>query len=369
MFNGTGACMSWYEASESGVAGQTSGANQACYDYHLAVAAGSAANPALQRAHCQHAAGAADGNGVAPCVGNISTNGTAASNFCDQFNTTCTSLPSIENCIGWYSGQPVGVAGQKSGGTQSCYDYHLAVAVGTGDSASVHCFHATGRIDPCSGDEPAVVVDDAYNFCFSYMETCAGATQFSDMGSCITWYSSSDVGIQGQKDGSTQSCYAYHLAVASGISLASSAPSSDDDGGSSGATAAAVIIVLLLLVAAVVGYIYRDTIAVKIGLRSAHRKHGHQAHVSNPATAAAYELETTASTEEEKPAMPSRPPMPQRPTAKSGSRPDIPARPEQPTVVDFSEPPVPVERQNATPRRAPPRRAAPRLERDESSEI
>ena len=58
-------CVDWYNAADAGTAGDTEGATQACYDYHLGVAASDTdADPAngIYSVHCEHAAGAA------PCV-------------------------------------------------------------------------------------------------------------------------------------------------------------------------------------------------------------------------------------------------------------------------------------------------------------
>ena len=59
-------CVDWYSAAEAGTEGDSSGATQACYDYHLDVASGVEDQGEID-AHCSHAVGAADSGGNAPC--------------------------------------------------------------------------------------------------------------------------------------------------------------------------------------------------------------------------------------------------------------------------------------------------------------
>ena len=65
-WSATTACEDWYNAAEAGADGDTSGATQSCYEYHLAAAA-NAEDQAGVDMHCAHARGEADSNGNAPC--------------------------------------------------------------------------------------------------------------------------------------------------------------------------------------------------------------------------------------------------------------------------------------------------------------
>jgi hypothetical protein len=59
---GAASCVDWYNAAEPGTPGSTSGASQACYEYHLTAAMGdSTADPSTGNysMHCDHASGAA----------------------------------------------------------------------------------------------------------------------------------------------------------------------------------------------------------------------------------------------------------------------------------------------------------------------
>ena len=61
------ACEDWYEASTAGTEGDTTGATQACYTYHLDVAAAQTEQGMIDM-HCAHALGVADADGNAPCT-------------------------------------------------------------------------------------------------------------------------------------------------------------------------------------------------------------------------------------------------------------------------------------------------------------
>ena len=50
-------CVDWWAAAAAGTEGDTSGATQACYSYHLSVAQSSEGDDV--ELHCSHAAGAA----------------------------------------------------------------------------------------------------------------------------------------------------------------------------------------------------------------------------------------------------------------------------------------------------------------------
>ena len=116
-----------------GTEGDAAGATQACYDYHLDVAVSSG-----DTVHCDHAAGAA------PCVDEVEP--TAAEAFCSLFDDTCGAWDAGTDCVTWYDGAAAGTEGDTSGATQACYDYHLGVAVSSGDMT--HCDHAAGAA-PC----------------------------------------------------------------------------------------------------------------------------------------------------------------------------------------------------------------------------
>lgn len=59
-------CEDWYNAAEEGTQGDTTGATQSCYEYHLAAAANAEDQAGIDM-HCAHARGEADANGNAPC--------------------------------------------------------------------------------------------------------------------------------------------------------------------------------------------------------------------------------------------------------------------------------------------------------------
>ena len=118
-----------------------SGANQACYKYHLGVAESSEGDE--QAAHCAHALGLADADGNAPC-----TDPEPAS-FCERYATACGEWPVEDTtCADWWAAAAPGEEGAMSGASQACYDYHLGVAEGLeGDEQAAHCAHALGLED------------------------------------------------------------------------------------------------------------------------------------------------------------------------------------------------------------------------------
>jgi hypothetical protein len=207
-------CEVWYNAADMGNPADTSGASQACYDYHLGVAAAdTSADPAngSYSVHCEHAAG------VSVCVDG-STEPTAAEAFCSLFTDTCGAWEGSATCEDWYNAADVGASTDTSGATQGCYDYHLSVAAG--DSAadpangvySTHCEHAAG-LAVCVDPEPTA----AEAFCSLFTDTC-GAWEGS--ATCEDWYNAADAGNEGDTSGATQGCYDYHLSVAAGDTTA-----------------------------------------------------------------------------------------------------------------------------------------------------
>ena len=60
-------CAEWWAAAVAGEEGATEGASQACYTYHLEVAATMEEGP-MRDAHCAHSVGGTDAEGNAPCT-------------------------------------------------------------------------------------------------------------------------------------------------------------------------------------------------------------------------------------------------------------------------------------------------------------
>ncbi len=148
-WDGAASCVDWYNAADAGTEGDTSGASQACYDYHLGAAAGDTdADPAngVYSMHCDHAAGAA------PCVDEEPP--TAAEAFCELWGNTCGTWEGAASCVDWYNAADAGTEGDTSGASQACYEYHLGAAAGDTDADpangmySMHCDHAAGAA-PC----------------------------------------------------------------------------------------------------------------------------------------------------------------------------------------------------------------------------
>ncbi|MGC6417066.1 MAG: hypothetical protein ACON3Z_08100 [Bradymonadia bacterium] len=61
-------CADWWAAAAPGDEGAMSGASQACYTYHLGVAAMQEEGSDMRAAHCAHSIGQADTDGNAPCT-------------------------------------------------------------------------------------------------------------------------------------------------------------------------------------------------------------------------------------------------------------------------------------------------------------
>lgn len=66
-WSGAVPCEEWFNAAPVGAQGDTDGATQGCYTYHLGLAALSG-DPEVILAHCAHAVGGADAAGDAPCT-------------------------------------------------------------------------------------------------------------------------------------------------------------------------------------------------------------------------------------------------------------------------------------------------------------
>ena len=110
-------CAADYMALAAGSSGDTSGDTAACREYHLGVAM--TTDPDV---HCPHAG--PDGGGV--CVG--------PETFCPTYQATCvdTGLSSAyADCVSDVSNLAAGTAGDTSGNTAACRDYHLGVALTT----------------------------------------------------------------------------------------------------------------------------------------------------------------------------------------------------------------------------------------------
>jgi hypothetical protein len=144
-------CEEWYNAAETGTEGDSTGASQSCYDYHLSVAVtDTEADPSngVFSMHCDHASGAA------PCV---EEEPTAAEAFCSLFTDTCGEWGAMTGCEDWYNAADAGTDGDTTGASQACYDYHLSVAATDTDADpsngvfSMHCDHASGDA-PCNNE-------------------------------------------------------------------------------------------------------------------------------------------------------------------------------------------------------------------------
>ena len=141
---GETSCVEWYNAAAEGEEGATSGASQACYEYHLEVAQSvdSGVDPTGTQLHCLHAAGGY------PCQ-ESETDG-----FCETYEAFCGEWAGETSCQDWYQASTPGPVNATTGASQACYNYHLNVAVQTyleGDEEGValHCGHAMGE-DPCT---------------------------------------------------------------------------------------------------------------------------------------------------------------------------------------------------------------------------
>lgn len=175
----------------AGTPGDTNGATRACLDYHLDAANGTAGS---NNTHCGHA------SGDPPCGVPASTK------FCAEYGATCPNaalpLNDYDYCRAAYNATPFGTAGDTSGATQACLEYHLEAAV---TAPSTHCPHAGGAA-PCG-------VDATSTFCAAYSTICPSSTAFPN-GTCATKFAALPVGVTGATSGATQACYEYHLGAA-----------------------------------------------------------------------------------------------------------------------------------------------------------
>ena len=186
-------CGDWWTAAAAGTEGDTEGATQACYWYHLGVAQ-SMETEEDTALHCGHAMG------EAPCVNPEPT-------FCETWVATCGEWTADTSCADWWTAAAAGTDGDTSGATQACYTYHLDVAqtMETEEDTALHCGHAMGEA-PCVDPEPT--------FCETWVATCGEWTADT---SCADWWTAAAAGTDGDTSGATQACYMYHLGVAQGM--------------------------------------------------------------------------------------------------------------------------------------------------------
>ena len=141
-------CEDWWAAAAPGTEGDTTGASQGCYWYHLGVAQAQETEEDTMM-HCMHAAG------DAPCVDPEPT-------FCESWTATCGDWMMDTSCEDWWAAAAPGTEGDTTGATQACYEYHLEVAQAqeTEEDTMMHCMHAAGDA-PCVEPEPMSLYDTA----------------------------------------------------------------------------------------------------------------------------------------------------------------------------------------------------------------
>ena len=191
-----------------GSIGDTSGDTIACRQYHLDVAA--SASPEV---HCLHAS--PSGGGI--CVG--------PETFCANYKTTCvdTGLSSaFSSCTQHFTDLAQGSAGDTSGDTKVCREYHLGVAMTT--DPDVHCPHA--------GPDGGGVCVGPQTFCAQYQSTCVDAGLSSAYTDCAADYNAMTAGTGGDTSGDTAACREYHLGVAVTTDPSVHCPHAGPSGGS-----------------------------------------------------------------------------------------------------------------------------------------
>ena len=149
-------CPDWWAAAAPGTEGDSSGATQACYDYHLNVAT-TMTDQADIDMHCAHSMGGTDAMGAAPCT---DPEPTAAEAYCSLYENTCGAWSADTTCVDWYNNAPETGDTEGAGANQACYDYHLDVAATMTDQVDIdmHCAHSMGGTDamgaaPCTDPE------------------------------------------------------------------------------------------------------------------------------------------------------------------------------------------------------------------------
>ena len=247
-------CADWWAAAPAGEAGAAAGASQACYTYHLEVAASMTEQADIDM-HCAHALGMADMSGNAPCLGNIIevatgagfnllTAAVAAGQLTETLSTgeytvfapTDAAITTALETLGLTVEEFVGDADLLN----SVLTYHVvagsvpAADVVTMTSATTlqgsdimievvnDAVVLNGSVNVTATDVmasngiihviDAVLLPPAPTFCDSYMATC-GDWPVAET-SCADWWAAAEVGTEGDSTGATQACYSYHLNVA-----------------------------------------------------------------------------------------------------------------------------------------------------------
>jgi uncharacterized surface protein with fasciclin (FAS1) repeats len=246
-------CADWWAAAPAGEAGAAAGASQACYTYHLDVAASMTEQADIDM-HCAHSLGMADMSGTTPCLGNIievaGANGsfgllaaaveaaglteTLSTGEYTVFAPTDAAITTALETLGMTVTEFVGNTDLLT----SVLTYHvvegtvLAADVATMTSATT----LQGSDIMIAVVEGAVVLNGTVNvtmtdvmasngvihvidavlmpptFCDSYMAIC-GDWPVTET-SCADWWAAADMGAEDDTTGANQACYAYHLGVA-----------------------------------------------------------------------------------------------------------------------------------------------------------
>ncbi|MGB0591085.1 MAG: fasciclin domain-containing protein, partial [Myxococcota bacterium] len=253
-------CADWWAAAPAGEAGAATGASQACYTYHLDVAASMTEQADIDM-HCAHALGMADMSGNAPCLGNIIevasgagfnllTAAVAAGQLTETLSTgeytvfapTDAAITTALETLGLSVEEFVGDADLLN----SVLTYHvvagtvLASDVVTMTSATTlqgsdimievvdGAVVLNGSVNVTATDVMAsngiIHVIDAVllppaapetTFCDDYVATC-GEWPVAET-SCADWWAAAEMGTEGDTTGATQACYTYHLGVAASM--------------------------------------------------------------------------------------------------------------------------------------------------------
>jgi hypothetical protein len=77
--------------------------------------------------------------------------GAQAMGFCARYEAACGDWQSATPCAEWWAAAPVGDDDATTGASQTCYEYHLGVAMMQDDGSegrTLHCTHAAGAA-PC----------------------------------------------------------------------------------------------------------------------------------------------------------------------------------------------------------------------------
>ena len=181
--------------------------------YHLALAQSNA--PATAQIHCPHAS--ASGGGV--CV-NL---------FCTNYKSTCADTRNgvaYTNCATQHAAMPLGVGGSpQPGDTQSCREYHLALAMESAANAVIHCPHASlsgGGVCVAPSTLPPPPSPPPLTFCEGFAATCTGVYGAPSYGSPAECEATTSAMVQGavgaaafgRAGGNTLACRTFHLMLA-----------------------------------------------------------------------------------------------------------------------------------------------------------